>query len=77
MKQLDLTSRIQKWWVIDLDVATDPDWDGVEVDPNEVMHGSAMIMQILVQVALDDDDLANQHLQGFQAEMAKRPPKAR
>lgn len=73
---LDLTARIQRWWVINLDVATDPEWDGVEIDPNEVTHGSEMIMQILVDVALGDDDLANQHLRAFQAEMAKRPPKA-
>lgn len=69
---LNLTNQIQRWWVINLDVATDPAWDGEEIDPNEVTHGSAMIMQILVDVALGDDDLAGKHLEAFQAELRKR-----
>ena len=69
---LNLTSQIQRWWVINLDVATDPDWDGAEIDPNEVTHGSALIMQILVDVALGGDDLAGRHLEAFQAELKRR-----
>jgi hypothetical protein len=69
---LSLLNKIQRWWVINLDVDTDPDWDGVEIDPNEVTHGSTIIMQILVDVALGDDDLANQHLRLFRAKLRKR-----
>lgn len=69
---LNLTNQIQRWWVINVDVATDPAWDGKEIDPNEVTHGSSMIMQILVDVALGGDDLAGKHLETFQAELKKR-----
>lgn len=69
---LALMAKIQRWWVINFDIATDPDWDGVEIDPEEVTHGTTMIMQILVDVALGDEDLAGQHLRLFQAELKKR-----
>lgn len=69
---LALMAKIQRWWVINFDIATDPDWDGVEIDPEEVTHGTMMIMQILVDVALGDEDLAGQHLRLFQAELKKR-----
>jgi|GEM_PF-1391276 len=64
--------KIQRWWVIHFDVATDPAWDGIEIDPEQVMHGSALVMQILVDVALGDGNLAEDHLKAFQAEKNKR-----
>ncbi|MDP3712909.1 MAG: hypothetical protein Q8R60_10570 [Mycobacteriales bacterium] len=71
---LRLLNQIQRWWVINFDAATDPAWDGVEIDPEEVTHGTSMIMQILVDVALGDEDLAGQHLRLFQAELKNRQP---
>ena len=68
---LMLLNKIQRWWVTNFDVASDPEWDGVEIDPEEVIHGSTMVMQILVDVALGDDDLSHQHLRLFQAELMK------
>ncbi len=57
-------------------MTSDLDWDGVDIDPNEVTHSSAMSAQILVDLALGDDNLAQQQLSAFQAELTRRRPRA-
>lgn len=53
-----LVNKIEKWWIINFEVATDPDWDGEEIDETGVVPGPAWMMDMLAQVALGEGEQA-------------------
>lgn len=55
---MGLVNKIEKWWIINVEVATDSDWNGDEVDDAGVVPGPAWMMDMLVQVALGEGDEA-------------------
>jgi hypothetical protein len=55
---MGLVNKIEKWWIINFEVAIDPDWDGDEIDEAGVVPGPAWIMDMLTQVALGEGDEA-------------------
>lgn len=55
---MGLVNKIEKWWIINFEIATDPDWDGDQIDEAGVVPGSAWMMDMLTQVALGEGDQA-------------------
>jgi hypothetical protein len=55
---MGLVNKIEKWWIINFEVAIDPDWAGDEIDEAGVVPGSAWMMDLLTQVALGEGDQA-------------------
>lgn len=53
-----LVNKIEKWWIVNVSIATDPDFQGQEIDEASVVPGMELVMDILVQVALGDGDEA-------------------
>lgn len=55
---VDLMAKIDRWWIINVENATEPDLAGQELNVDDVTPGSILIMQILSRVALGEDDEA-------------------
>jgi len=53
-----LSNKIERWWIINVEIATDPDYNGEEVVEDGIMSGSAFLMHLLGQVALGQGDEA-------------------
>lgn len=53
-----LLQKIEKWWIVNVEMATDPDFDGQEIDEDGIISGPSWSMQILAKVALGDGDEA-------------------
>jgi hypothetical protein len=53
---LHLVQKIEKWWMVNVELPTNPDHDEQEIDEDAIISGPSMIMQILGQVALGDQD---------------------
>ncbi len=53
-----LVRKIERCWVINLDIATDPDYNGVEIDEESIVTGSAWKLHMLSQAALAEGDEA-------------------
>jgi len=64
---IGLLRQIEVWWTINVEIATDPDWSDKEIDEKDVTPGTLLLMQILLDVALGDDDEASKHLKAFRA----------
>jgi hypothetical protein len=69
---LNLLTKVHRWWILNVDIETDPDWGGAAVDPSEITPGSLLLMQILMDVALGNADEASRHLEAFKAAVAAR-----
>ncbi|WP_439510015.1 hypothetical protein [Marinimicrobium koreense] len=52
---LEVTHKIGVWWVINVEIATDPDYDGKEVDASEVQTGTLLIIQMMMDIAYGNE----------------------
>lgn len=64
----ELVLKIDRWWVINVEIATDPDLMDKEIDEAEVQPGSAILLRMLTQIALGEDDEAWAYYKDFVAE---------
>ena len=56
LKLLGLIKKIERWWVVNVEVPTNPDFDGEHVDEGGVMSGSEIVMSILWDVAMGEGE---------------------
>lgn len=50
----DLTLKIAKWWIINVDIATDPDFDDSEIDYNNIKPGQVILLNYIFNIANTD-----------------------
>ena len=51
-----LLRKIEVWWIVNVEIPTNPEYDGIEVDEAKVLPGPVMSMQVLMDIALGDDE---------------------
>lgn len=51
-----LLRKIEVWWITNVDIPTDPDFDSAKVDEGGIIPGPVLHMQLLVDIALGDDE---------------------
>ncbi len=62
-----LLRKIEMWWFVNVEMATDPDAYPSDLDLNEVTPGPMLSLQILVDVALGSEDVARKYYDHFMA----------
>ena len=55
---IELTARIGRWWVLEIEVPANPDFDNQEVNAEDVQSGDMWFLELLFQVATGDVDEA-------------------
>ncbi|MCD6366663.1 MAG: hypothetical protein J7L46_03885 [Bacteroidales bacterium] len=50
-----LVDKIEKWWIFNVDIPTNPDFDGQEVDIEQINPGRSITLQLLTEIALGND----------------------
>ena len=54
---VDLLRKIEVWWVVNLEIATNPDYAGEEIDEAGIVPGAVLSLQMLIEVASGNTDL--------------------
>jgi hypothetical protein len=54
---VELLRKIEVWWVVNVELATNPDYDGQEVDEAGIVPGPILSLQMLMQVASGNTEL--------------------
>ncbi|MCT4333448.1 hypothetical protein MU516_11295 [Paracoccus sp. YLB-12] len=67
-----LVTKIDRWWVINVEMAVDDQWAGKEIEPQNVTPGTTLLLQILEQVALGDCEAAWDLYRAFHNDQRKR-----
>jgi hypothetical protein len=67
---VELLRKIEVWWVVNVELATNPDYDGQEVDEAGIVPGPILSLQMLLQVASGSTEL----LEAWRNQRAKRSP---
>ena len=68
---LDLLAKIERWWIRNVEMATDPDWDGKDVEDVDITPGRILLMQIIVDVAQGDAETATGYLKALREKWGK------
>jgi hypothetical protein len=66
--------KIEKWWIINVEIPTDPDFDDKDVDLNGIMPGRSIALQMLCEIALGDPQTARFYYEGFKKKVMTNPP---
>jgi len=51
-----LLRKVEVWWITNVEIPTDPDFDGRDVDEEGIVPGPIMIIQLLCDIALGDGE---------------------
>jgi len=52
-----LLRKISVWWVVNVEIPTNPDFDGQEIDEEGIVPGAILSLQMLIQVASGNAEL--------------------
>lgn len=63
-----LLRKIEVWWIVNVELATSPDYDGREVDEDGIIPGPLLSLQVLCDVALGDDEKSVFYFNRFKEE---------
>lgn len=64
---ISLQHKVDHWWIVNVEIPTDPEHCDEEYDREQVIPGSTMVMQMLLDIALGDEETARSYLQQYQA----------
>ncbi|MFC5522395.1 hypothetical protein [Polaromonas jejuensis] len=69
---VELLRKIEVWWVVNVEIPTNPDYADAEVDEEGIVPGAILSLQMLLEVAGGNTEL----LEAWRRERAKRHPHA-
>lgn len=50
----DLLKKVDTWWVKEIELPCNPDYDEIEVSDEDIIPGSVLLISLLLQTALQD-----------------------
>lgn len=61
----NLVSKIDRWWILQVEIPTDPDFIDADIDENAVRSGREITLELLCSIALDGGEKARFHYEQF------------
>lgn len=55
-EMIDLLHKIEKWWILNVEIPTNPDLDGREIDEEGIVPGQIMTLRLLLDIALGTEN---------------------
>ncbi|QNB05757.1 hypothetical protein G5S34_02490 [Herbaspirillum frisingense] len=52
-----LLKKIEVWWVLNVEIPTNPDFDGSEIDPESISPGPVLMMHMMFEVIAGRNEL--------------------
>lgn len=69
---VDLLHKIEVWWIVNLEIPLNQDFDGSEeIDESKIMPGSVMMLKVTLDVASGDPEKASYYLDEFRKPNSK------
>jgi hypothetical protein len=61
---LTLLRKIEIWWVVNLEIPTNPDFDGKEIDEEGIVPGPVLMLQMMMEVLSGNEELLKHYQKG-------------
>ncbi len=56
-----LLKKIEVWWVVNVEIPVNSDFDGQEIDAEEIVPGPVLTLQMMLEVASGNEELLKQY----------------
>lgn len=67
-----LLKKIEIWWIVNFEIPINPDFDGADINEEEISTGPLITLKMLCDMALGNEEVANSYLAEFHKYMAKK-----
>ncbi len=64
-QMFSLYNKIEVWWIKNVELPTNPDFDGVEVNDLEITPGPILMLSVMYNIALGDEATSNSYYDEF------------
>ena len=64
-EMIALVRKIELWWITEVEIPTNPDFDGAEIKTEDIVPGRVLGMQLLCDIALGDDTTSRSYIETF------------
>ncbi len=61
----DLLRKIDVWWIREVEIPTNPDFDGADIDEQGIVSGRELGLHLLCSIALGDEDACRAYFEEF------------
>lgn len=61
---ITILRKIEVWWVVNVEIPTNPDFDGQEIDEAGIVPGPVLMLQMMVEVLSGNEDLLKHYRKG-------------
>jgi hypothetical protein len=55
-KMINLLKKIELWWIVNVEIPTDPDINIDDVDIDQIIPGNIMMIELLLEIALNEGE---------------------
>lgn len=62
---ISLLSKIEKWWILNVDLPANSDWDHKKVGDNDIIPGPIILVTMMTTIALGTEEQAELYLKHF------------
>jgi len=70
-KIISLLEKIEKWWILNVEIEINPDLNDKEIDEKGIVPGTVITLRVLADIALGNEKEANHYFDNF--EKQKKP----
>lgn len=53
---IDLLHKIEKWWILNIEILINPDFNGKEINEDDIVPGKIMTLRLLLDIALGSEE---------------------
>jgi len=65
-----LLRKIEVWWVVNVEIPVNPDFDGQEIDEEGIVPGPVLMLQMMLEVVSGNEELLSHYQKGTSNEAA-------
>ena len=62
---IDLLGKIEKWWIYNVEIPINPNFQNMEVDEKEIIPGKLITIQMLTNIALGSEEESDSYYNEF------------
>ncbi|MDU9028700.1 hypothetical protein [Pseudomonas mediterranea] len=67
---MNLMRKVEVWWIVNVELETDPDYDRRDINSEEITPGPILMMQIMMEV-LSGNEALKEHYKGTRSASSK------
>jgi hypothetical protein len=60
-KMINLLKKIELWWIVNVEIPTEPDINIDDVDIDQIIPGNIMMIELLLEIALNEGEEAKKY----------------